>query len=354
MEENNKPQQTANSPVEASHVEKHTSAWLIVFLLLFFWPLALYFMYKDRKYHSWIAVLSIFVGIMVTILNLVFLLLILPQLESLYRSLDISYSLVLAYGACVVAFVCYLFMIILGIVLFKKLKKNKNIYPQKLVEVSSIIISLGIVLSVAGPMLTMTPIYNLINTLYSGNVPVQNACTMEAKLCPDGSSVGRSGPNCEFSPCPAPNASPSAIQTNWKTYNNPAFGVVFDYPSDAELKESQNEIVVSKKMKGLNCYQPGCIDPLDITIEKGKAGANKDIESIANSWLTTKYGSSTGAAFSYEDVAGSKMLKNIPGMCGSEYFILVNGDYFVIQQSYCTKQTGDLANQILSTLKFTN
>lgn len=28
------------------------------------------------------------------------------------------------------------------------------------------------------------------------------ACTMEAKLCPDGSSVGRQGPNCEFAPCP--------------------------------------------------------------------------------------------------------------------------------------------------------
>ncbi|HTK76794.1 MAG TPA: hypothetical protein VL371_16125 [Gemmataceae bacterium] len=28
------------------------------------------------------------------------------------------------------------------------------------------------------------------------------ACTMEARLCPDGSSVGRSGPNCEFAACP--------------------------------------------------------------------------------------------------------------------------------------------------------
>ncbi len=28
------------------------------------------------------------------------------------------------------------------------------------------------------------------------------ACTMEAKICPDGSSVGRTGPNCEFTPCP--------------------------------------------------------------------------------------------------------------------------------------------------------
>lgn len=28
-------------------------------------------------------------------------------------------------------------------------------------------------------------------------------CTMEAKICPDGSAVGRSGPNCEFAPCPS-------------------------------------------------------------------------------------------------------------------------------------------------------
>ena len=27
-------------------------------------------------------------------------------------------------------------------------------------------------------------------------------CTMEAKLCPDGSYVGRGGPNCDFAPCP--------------------------------------------------------------------------------------------------------------------------------------------------------
>ena len=27
-------------------------------------------------------------------------------------------------------------------------------------------------------------------------------CTTEAKLCPDGSAVGRVGPNCDFTPCP--------------------------------------------------------------------------------------------------------------------------------------------------------
>ncbi len=28
------------------------------------------------------------------------------------------------------------------------------------------------------------------------------ACTMDAKMCPDGSYVGRQGPNCEFAACP--------------------------------------------------------------------------------------------------------------------------------------------------------
>lgn len=33
------------------------------------------------------------------------------------------------------------------------------------------------------------------------------ACTQEAKQCPDGSYVGRTGPNCEFAACPSPAAS---------------------------------------------------------------------------------------------------------------------------------------------------
>jgi len=34
------------------------------------------------------------------------------------------------------------------------------------------------------------------------NHTVEVGCTMEAKICPDGSAVGRSGPLCEFEKCP--------------------------------------------------------------------------------------------------------------------------------------------------------
>lgn len=36
----------------------------------------------------------------------------------------------------------------------------------------------------------------------TSTTPQPVACTMEAKICPDGSAVGRSGPRCEFTPCP--------------------------------------------------------------------------------------------------------------------------------------------------------
>ena len=32
--------------------------------------------------------------------------------------------------------------------------------------------------------------------------PTRIACSMIAKLCPDGSYVARTGPNCDFTPCP--------------------------------------------------------------------------------------------------------------------------------------------------------
>lgn len=39
-------------------------------------------------------------------------------------------------------------------------------------------------------------------SLWQLNKTPQIACTMEAKLCSDGSAVGRTGPSCEFAKCP--------------------------------------------------------------------------------------------------------------------------------------------------------
>jgi hypothetical protein len=41
----------------------------------------------------------------------------------------------------------------------------------------------------------------------------QVVCTMDAKICPDGSGVGRVGPKCEFAPCPTTVSSTTPIST---------------------------------------------------------------------------------------------------------------------------------------------
>jgi hypothetical protein len=56
------------------------------------------------------------------------------------------------------------------------------------------------------------------------------ACTQEAKLCPDGSAVGRTGPKCEFAPCPG-----EEIPVDWKKYENFEYGFELRYPEGLEF-----------------------------------------------------------------------------------------------------------------------
>ncbi len=57
------------------------------------------------------------------------------------------------------------------------------------------------------------------------------ACTLEAKLCPDGSSVGRVPPSCNFAPC----ATSAAAPAGWNLATNKQ-GISFYYPSILSTK----------------------------------------------------------------------------------------------------------------------
>ena len=56
------------------------------------------------------------------------------------------------------------------------------------------------------------------------------ACTMEAKICPDGTAVGRQGPSCDFSPCLYPNVEIEGMGV--------AFAVPDGYVSDEDEPSS--------------------------------------------------------------------------------------------------------------------
>ncbi len=57
----------------------------------------------------------------------------------------------------------------------------------------------------------------------------QTACTQDAQLCPDGSYVTRTGPNCDFTQCPN---SSSGQTAGWNNLTNNASGFSMQYPNN--------------------------------------------------------------------------------------------------------------------------
>lgn len=53
-----------------------------------------------------------------------------------------------------------------------------------------------------------------MNIAHNGACEVEKACPQDARICPDGSAVGRTGPNCEFAACPIPVPSGNECRTD--------------------------------------------------------------------------------------------------------------------------------------------
>jgi hypothetical protein len=62
-------------------------------------------------------------------------------------------------------------------------------------------------------------------------------CIADTRNCPDGSSVGRVPPNCEFTPCPD-------FTAGWQTYKNNQYGFEMKYPSDFFDSEQQPKLLI--------------------------------------------------------------------------------------------------------------
>jgi hypothetical protein len=128
--------------------------------------------------------------------------------------------------------------------------------------------------------------YYLRTPVATPQTPPQKACTMEAKLCPDGSSVGRSGPNCEFAPCPAASIS----LDNWKTFTSNEYGMSFQYPPEANFYESSSGTGPSNifkvtymgtKQKASGRTQTDLADGYILTVSVNAKSAGISVQSLA-------------------------------------------------------------------------
>lgn len=82
------------------------------------------------------------------------------------------------------------------------------------------------------------------------------ACTMDAKLCPDGSAVGRSGPNCEFAPCPTDNTNTVTTNNNTNTVVTTSLRIVLtNKKTGAAITDTAVEIYADN---GVRCVTTPC------------------------------------------------------------------------------------------------
>lgn len=180
------------------------------------------------------------------------------------------------------------------------------------------------------------------------------ACTMEAKICPDGSSVGRTAPKCEFAACPTPTPNPTA---NWKTYTNSGFSFSFKYPDGLYLKSfprKTDQIFLTSKDIDLNQVTEGPFAQIEINIR------NKENLEDAVSKSKQKYQNEKNIVVSginarkLEGIVPNNYL--LSGAYESEIFVpistgLVDIYFFNFEKtSPISTRTFD---QILSTFKFT-
>ncbi|PIQ75459.1 MAG: hypothetical protein CO001_02060 [Candidatus Portnoybacteria bacterium CG_4_8_14_3_um_filter_40_10] len=88
-----------------------------------------------------------------------------------------------------------------------------------------------------------------LNIQYNG----QTACTQEAMQCPDGTYVGRTGPNCEFAAC-------SGGETaGWYIYESPGklYKFTFQYPYNWQIDEMGDNVYLEKNGVRLAKFSAG-------------------------------------------------------------------------------------------------
>ncbi len=92
-----------------------------------------------------------------------------------------------------------------------------------------------IVLVVASFLIVLGIVFKLMQK--SSVVDQPMSCTEEAKICPDGSAVGRVGSKCEFAPCPTVTEVPKNDNTTKAyTYINSKQAIAYMYPRTLATK----------------------------------------------------------------------------------------------------------------------
>ncbi len=219
------------------------------------------------------------------------------------------------------------------------MRNYKIMKNQKGGALSIIIIVLLLIIIVAG-----------VVYFYSTRMqPKPVACSQEAKICPDGSSVGRTGSNCAFAPCPTIQATGQIL--GWNTYKN--FGIEFQYPGSWGNPQE----IINTVNQQVNFNINSSASPFSVSIQpfsNPQTGQAETIDQMMKRYLANdKYIASIND-ISENGIRGKEIITN-SAVDGKLYFF--EAIFPISSQSYVnfsgdiTSISQDNFNKIVSTFK---
>ena len=197
--------------------------------------------------------------------------------------------------------------------------------------------------------------YLLVN---KGMFVGQKACTEEAMICPDGTSVGRVGPNCEFAPCPTPQeeADPTA---DWELYTSRELGFSLKYPAEVEVEEDDvNKTVLFTVLGPTQAEGTEFFDGISLSVSTGSLGGKTLASFVAEDVVDESDGISEIVSGPEQvEIAGLSGYKlRVSGLGEFDYYFFLkpDGDYLrIVNSSYDPAGRGYLetVETMLGTLK---
>ncbi|MFH1968656.1 MAG: hypothetical protein ABIJ84_04690 [bacterium] len=177
----------------------------------------------------------------------------------------------------------------------------------------------------------------------------QTACTQEAKVCPDGSAVGRTGPNCQFAECPEVQDETA----NWQKYTNTEYGFEFKYPEPG---------LISGGKVGSHLYLS--LDNISVEINNSSVKfrtVNIRVTPINYSGYCDVDNNTKAESYKFNDIIFMERKYGEGGNVSKgyyyEYFTSKNNDCFILSFALQGSSTEEflepvIFRQILSTFKF--
>lgn len=145
----------------------------------------------------------------------------------------------------------------------------------------------------------------------STSTKTPTACTMEAKLCPDGSAVGRTGPNCEFATCPSGSINAtSTVNINEKILNNGVYITPLQVISDSRCLTDVVCVWAGEILVKIKLEKDGIINAVELK-EGGNASIGGSTVTLENVFPENK----STVSIQAKDYKFTFKVAIIPGSC---------------------------------------